>query len=395
MKIGVVGAGYLGVVLANCFAEVVDKVLVCEVDERKLGVLKSGVLTMNEPGLVDKFERNLREFKLEFYGNLESVIDVDWLFLCLPSLNDEFGRVDLSYIDAVIDEFELIAAERFKSGLKLPNLVNKSTVPVGTVDLISQRLEKFGVKVCANPEFLKEGEAINDFVNPERVIIGGSDEKAVLGLRELYERLGVGREKILLMFARDAEFAKYAANCFLAMRVSFINEMADLAGKMAVDIDQVRLGIGMDKRIGLEFLKPGLGFGGSCLPKDTLAFWNESLRVGAELKLVKSTIEINENRRVELVNRLKQKYGDLYGKKVLIKGLSFKKGTDDLRNSIGVWLVFELDKNGCGIAVWDEEKTLLKFRELLALRKFESKIKFFQEMGQIEFSDFDEVIECW
>ncbi|MCH8247950.1 MAG: UDP-glucose/GDP-mannose dehydrogenase family protein [Bacteroidetes bacterium] len=361
MKIGVVGTGYVGLVTGTCFAEMGFDVTCVDIDEKKIELLQSGTSTIYEEGLDQLLRRNLRDHRLSFTTDLQDAAQHSLvLFLALPTPPGEDGSADLSFVETVIRDLGSIWSESADKSYHV--VVNKSTVTVGTADRVSEILQDFGLvagedfDVVSNPEFLREGVAVLDFMKPERVIIGTESERAAEIMKSLYEPFVRQGNPIVVMDARSAELTKYAANSFLATKISFINEVANLCEKLGANVDQVRHGMGLDSRIGNLFLYPGIGFGGSCFPKDVQALRNTATKNGYTFKILDAVLEVNDIQRNLLASRIIERFGgSLSGKKIAIWGLSFKAQTDDVRESPAHSVINGLLEAGAEIFAFDPE----------------------------------------
>lgn len=353
MKIAVVGTGYVGLVTGTCFAETGNYVNCIDIDQRKVEKLSSGQITIFEPGLEKLFARNLREERLTFTTSLaEGIRDVDVIFLALPTPPGEDGSADLSYIlkvatdlGNILDDYKVI--------------VDKSTVPVGTAEKVRATIAK-GFKgefdVVSNPEFLREGMAVEDFMKPDRVVIGTTSERAKKVMLDLYAPFVRQGNPVIFMDEKSAELTKYAANSFLATKISFMNEIAQLCERLGADVDMVRKGMGSDERIGKRFLFPGIGYGGSCFPKDVQALSKSAAEVKYDFKILEAVMEVNENQKMHLVPRIKEYYNnDLKGKHFAMWGLAFKPNTDDIREAPALVMIDALVKEGATVCAFDPE----------------------------------------
>jgi UDPglucose 6-dehydrogenase len=353
MKIAVVGTGYVGLVTGTCFAETGNEVTCIDINQAKIDMLNNDELPIYEPDLDVLFERNKKEGRLKFTTSLAEGIDgAKVIFLALPTPPGEDGSADLKYILNVSKDLGPILKEYVV-------IVDKSTVPVGTADKVHAEIVK-GAKVefdvVSNPEFLKEGVAVEDFMKPERVVIGTSSTRAeeVMGL--LYEPFVRQGNPIIFMDERSAEMTKYAANSFLATKISFMNEVANLCERLGADVDQVRRGIGTDSRIGKRFLFPGLGYGGSCFPKDVQALHQTAAQNKYDFRILDSVMKVNYDQRKEFFNKISEKYGaDLKGKTVALWGLAFKPNTDDIREAPALYIIEQLLKHGALVRAYDPE----------------------------------------
>lgn len=331
MKIAVVGTGYVGLVTGTCFAETGNKVTCVDIDQSKVEKLSNGEITIYEPGLEKIFLRNLKEGRLKFTTSLEDGIkEADIIFLALPTPPGADGAADLKYVLSVADHLGKIL-----TGYKV--VVDKSTVPVGTADKVKQAIAahyKGEFDVVSNPEFLREGVAVDDFMKPDRVVVGTDSERARKIMGDLFAPFVRQGNPIIYMDERSAELTKYAANSFLAMKISFMNEIAQLCERMGADVDMVRKGIGSDERIGKRFLFPGIGYGGSCFPKDVQALIRSSAEAGYHFNILEAVEKVNANQKLHLVQKISNYYGDqLAGKHFAVWGLSFKPNTDDIREA--------------------------------------------------------------
>jgi UDPglucose 6-dehydrogenase len=353
-KIAVVGTGYVGLVTGTCLAETGNQVICVDIDIAKLAKLKKGVVTIYEPQLDVYFERNLKQNRLHFTNNLEeAVAQSEIIFLALPTPPGEDGSADLSYILGVANELGHI----IKSDYKI--IVDKSTVPVGTAELVHKAIAKNATgefDVVSNPEFLREGFAVEDFMKPDRVVIGTSSARAKKIMEELYLPFVRQGNPIIVMDERSAELTKYAANSFLATKISFMNEVANLCELLGADVDQVRMGIGSDARIGKRFLFPGIGYGGSCFPKDVSALVKSASDVKYEFDILNAVMRINEKQKTILIPKIKKFFnGDLKAKRIAIWGLAFKPDTDDIREAPALYIIEELLAEGATVTAFDPE----------------------------------------
>lgn len=354
MKIAVVGTGYVGLVTGTCFAETGNDVTCIDINEQKINSLKNGELPIFEPDLDLIFERNTKEGRLNFTTSLaEGIEGAKVIFLALPTPPGEDGSADLKYILQVAKDLGPI----LKS---YTVIVDKSTVPVGTADKVHAALaEKASLDlfdVVSNPEFLREGVAVEDFLKPERVVIGTSSEKAREVMGRLYEPFVRQGNPIIFMDERSAEMTKYAANAFLATKISFMNEVANLCEKVGADVDNVRRGIGTDSRIGKRFLFPGIGYGGSCFPKDVQALHFTANENKYDFKILDAVMEVNNVQRKKFFQKILAYFnGDLKGKKIALWGLAFKPNTDDIREAPAIYLIEEFLKHGAAVQAYDPE----------------------------------------
>jgi UDPglucose 6-dehydrogenase len=373
MKIAVIGTGYVGLVSGVCFAETGVETICVDIQEEKVLKLKKGEVPIYEPTLDILLKRNLKEERIEFTTDLKDAVNkATIIFLALPTPESEDGSADLSYVLNMANELSQIITE-YKV------IVNKSTVPVGTaakVQAIFDEKCNTKVDVVSNPEFLREGYAVEDFLKPDRIVIGSSSEQAITLMKKLYAPFVRQGNPVIIMDEKSAEMTKYAANSFLALKISFMNEMANLAEKVGADINDIRKGIGTDNRIGNRFLFPGIGYGGSCFPKDVKALQSISKEYNYDFKIVNSVIDVNENQRRIFFEKIQNKM-ELQGKKIAIWGLAFKPNTDDIREAPALFLIEELLKKGANIHVYDPEAM-----ENVA-KKYNNKIHFGESMYDI------------
>ena len=353
MNIAVVGTGYVGLVTGTCLAETGNNVICVDVDENKVNKLKSGEIPIYEPHLDVFFERNLKQNRLSFTTSLEEGIkDAELIFLALPTPPGEDGSADLSYVLGVADHLGKIIDD-YKV------IIDKSTVPVGTaekVKLAVNKNAKVDFDVVSNPEFLREGFAVNDFMKPDRVVVGTSSEKAKRLMNELYKPFVRQGNPILFMDEKSAELTKYAANSFLATKITFMNEIANYCELIGADVDSVRKGIGTDSRIGKRFLFPGIGYGGSCFPKDVLALRKAGKDVKYDFKIVDAVLNVNHFQKLSLVDKVKHYFGDdLTNKTFALWGLAFKPETDDIREAPSLYIIDALLDLGADIIAYDPE----------------------------------------
>lgn len=352
MKISVIGTGYVGLVTGTCFAETGNHVICVDIDAAKVEKLRGGQITIFEPGLEVLFKRNLKEGRLHFTTSLaEAVEGSDVIFLALPTPPGEDGSADLSYVLGVAGEIgKLLKDYRI--------VIDKSTVPVGTADLVHAEIARNysgEFDVVSNPEFLREGVAVDDFMKPDRVVIGCSSDRARKMMSELYAPFVRQGNPILFMDERSAELTKYAANSFLATKISFMNEIAQLCERMGADVDMVRMGVGADERIGKRFLFPGIGYGGSCFPKDVKALVHSADKVGYDFKILKAVEEVNAIQKKTLMPRIRKAFPSLSGVKFALWGLAFKPNTDDIREAPALELIDELTAAGAHVVSFDPE----------------------------------------
>lgn len=361
MNIAVVGTGYVGLVGGTCFAEMGNQVTCVDIDEAKVAKLQSGTVTIYEPGLEVYFERGIRENRLHFTTELAEALEpAEVVFLALPTPPAEDGSADLQYVLGVADHIGKLLAENPDWGYKV--LVDKSTVPVGTARRVIDAVEKHGLKagehfdVVSNPEFLREGVAVDDFMKPERVVIGTDSERAGDIMTRLYEPFVRSGNPIILMDEESAEMTKYAANSLLATKITFMNEIANLCDLVGADVDKVRRGIGTDSRIGPKFLYAGIGFGGSCFPKDVQALHRTAREKGYDFKILQSVLEVNDEQKTVLIPRVVEALGeDLSGKRIAVWGLAFKPHTDDVREAPSHEVIRALAARGADVVAFDPE----------------------------------------
>jgi len=363
MKISVVGTGYVGLVTGTCLAETGNTVICVDINQEKVKVMQSGQVPIYEPGLEVLFHRNIEQGRLKFTSNLEEAVEeAQIIFLALPTPPGEGGSADLSYV--------LGAAENLAKIIKnYKVIVTKSTVPVGTADKVIAVLNKYTkveFDVVSNPEFLREGVAVDDFMKPDRVVIGTKSERAQKLMAELYAPYVRQGNPIVFMDERSSELTKYAANSFLATKISFMNEIANFCELVGADVDSVRRGIGADERIGKRFLFPGVGYGGSCFPKDVQALVQSSAEYQYDFKILNSVLEVNAIQKKILIEKMRKYYKDgLKGKRFAVWGLAFKPETDDIREAPSLDIIDNLLKDGAEVVAFDPEamnnvKKLLK-----------------------------------
>ncbi len=354
MNICVIGTGYVGLVSGTCFSETGNNVICVDIDESKVNRLNNGEIVIYEPGLETLFTRNQEQGRLHFTTSLdEGIENAEIIFLALPTPPGKDGQADLQYVLDVAKQL----ATKIKS---YKVIVNKSTVPVGTADkvhaILEESLNTDLFDVVSNPEFLREGVAVNDFMKPDRVVIGTDSPRAQKVLQRLYNPFVRQGNPIYFMDVKSSELTKYASNSYLATRISFMNEIANLCEKVGANVDMVRKGMGSDSRIGKRFLFPGIGFGGSCFPKDVKALKYIAEEKVYDFKILKSVLDVNQEQRVVLFNKLSDFYGnELQGKKIAIWGLAFKPNTDDIREAPALYIIDKLLENNCTIKVFDPE----------------------------------------
>lgn len=366
MKIAVVGTGYVGLVTGTCLAETGNTVTCVDIDQTKIEKLSAGQITIYEPGLEKLFLRNQREGRLKFTTSLEEgVKEAGVVFLALPTPPGENGSADLKYILKVAAELgELIRPDEYKV------IIDKSTVPVGTAEKVRERILQHAkadlsgaFDVVSNPEFLREGVAVEDFMKPDRVVIGTRSEKAKKVMNDLYAPFVRQGNPVLFMDEKSAELTKYAANSFLATKISFMNEIARLCELLGADVDMVRRGMGSDERIGKRFLFPGIGYGGSCFPKDVQALAQSAAELNYEFRILNAVQQVNEQQRTYLIPKIKKYFSasnsehknPVKGKKLALWGLAFKPNTDDIREAPALYVIEELLKNEAELIVFDPE----------------------------------------
>ena len=367
MRIGMVGTGYVGLVTGACFSEMGNRVVCVDIDKEKIEKLKKGIIPIYEPGLERLVKENYKKGNLHFTTDIKEALDnSEIIFIAVGTPQGEDGSADLRYVEAVAKEIgELME--------KPIIVVNKSTVPVGTADRVREiiqreldkRLEEGKITpekhqelsqfdVVSNPEFLKEGDAVNDFMKPDRVVVGADNPTSMEKLRRLYRPFTMNRERFIGMDIRSAELTKYAANAMLATKISFINEIARIAEQVGADINKVRIGIGSDHRIGYHFIYPGVGYGGSCFPKDVKALIKIAKSAGVEPKVIEAVEEVNRTQREYFINKILGRFGeDLTGKTFAVWGLSFKPETDDMREAPSITIIKALTSRGAKVQAYD------------------------------------------
>lgn len=353
MKIAVVGTGYVGLVTGTCFAETGINVTCVDIDDAKVEKMRMGIIPIYEPHLDTLFQRNIKQGRLTFTTNLEEAVkEAKVIFLALPTPPGEDGSADLSYVLGVAELLGKIIKD-----YKI--IVNKSTVPVGTAEKVKNAISKnstVAFDVVSNPEFLREGFAVDDFMKPDRVVIGSSSEKANKIMHELYAPFVRQGNPIYYMDERSAELTKYAANAFLATKITFMNEIANLCERVGANVDMVRIGIGSDDRIGKRFLFAGIGYGGSCFPKDVQALAKTSEENNYDFQVLKAVMAVNDGQKTVIVEKIRNYYnGNIKGKKIAIWGLAFKPDTDDIREAPALYIIKELLEEGARVAAFDPE----------------------------------------
>jgi UDPglucose 6-dehydrogenase len=356
MKVGIVGSGYVGLVAAACFAEMGNNVVCVDIDDEKINKLKQGEIPIYEPGLADLVIGNQKKNNLTFTTNIiDALVVSEVIFIAVGTPMGDDGSADLKYVLQVAQSIG-------KNMTKHLVVVDKSTVPVGTADLVTQRIQKaldlrksdLTFAVVSNPEFLKEGAAIKDFMHPDRVVVGADNNDAMSLMRNLYAPFTITNDRFIAMDVRSAEMTKYAANAMLATKISFINEIANICEKVGADVNHVRTGIGSDKRIGYQFIYPGCGYGGSCFPKDVQALINIANNHGYNSELISSVERVNKAQKEVLFSKLTSQLGaNLKGKKVAVWGLSFKPETDDMREAPSINLIKSVVAAGGTVNAYD------------------------------------------
>jgi UDPglucose 6-dehydrogenase len=352
MHIAVIGTGYVGLVTGACFAEFGVNVTCVDVDAEKIARLHDGIIPIYEPGLDSVVNRNVQAGRLHFTTDIKSAVEqalVIFLAVGTPPSGD--GSPDMSFVESAV-----LSIAKYMNDYKV--IVTKSTVPVGTGKWVRELIQenqttKINFGVCSNPEFLREGAAISDFMRPDRVVIGSNDTEAIAIMKDLYRPLYLIETPFVITSLEAAELTKYAANAFLATKISFINEIANLCDKIGCDVHDVARGIGMDKRIGSKFLHPGPGFGGSCFPKDTRALATVAKQFGTESLIVDSVIEVNARQRRAMIPKIEKLIGDFAGKTIAVLGLSFKPDTDDMREAPAIEIVQDMVERGANIKAFD------------------------------------------
>ncbi|MBE7178453.1 MAG: UDP-glucose/GDP-mannose dehydrogenase family protein [Mucilaginibacter polytrichastri] len=353
MKIAVIGTGYVGLVTGTCLAETGNQVICVDIDKNKVAKMKDGIIPIYEPGLELLFQRNIKQNRLHFTSELsEAVHEAEIIFMALPTPPGEDGSADLSYILGAAKDVASIITD-YKV------IVNKSTVPVGTADKVQKVFNdntSVEVDVVSNPEFLREGVAVDDFMKPDRVVVGTRSERAQAKMTELYEPYVRQGNPIIFMDERSSELTKYAANSFLATKISFMNEVANLCELLGADVNMVRKGIGSDERIGKRFLFAGIGYGGSCFPKDVQALAKSSEEVDYDFHILKAVMDVNNFQRKNFVDKVLAYFGnDLSGKHFALWGLAFKPETDDIREAPSLYIIDKLLEAGATVSAFDPE----------------------------------------
>jgi UDPglucose 6-dehydrogenase len=352
MNIAVVGTGYVGLVTGTCLAEAGNNVVCVDIDQEKVKKMQDGIVPIYEPGLETLFQRNIKAGRLHFTTQLaHGVKEADVIFLALPTPPDESGAADLSYVLQAADDLGPLLRDDMV-------IVDKSTVPIGTADLVRERIAKSSkadIDVVSNPEFLKEGLAVGDFMEPDRIVVGTSSARAKAVMQTLYEPF-TKQGELIFMDERSAEMTKYAANAYLATRISFMNEIANLCEKLGANVDAVRVGLGSDARIGKRFLFPGIGYGGSCFPKDVKALAHMAEENGYDFKILQAVGAVNARQKQVLAEKILAHYdGVVAGKTFALWGLAFKPDTDDIREAPALEIVEALTELGASITAYDPQ----------------------------------------
>ncbi|HAA00198.1 MAG TPA: UDP-glucose/GDP-mannose dehydrogenase family protein [Flavobacteriales bacterium] len=353
MKIAVVGTGYVGLVTGTCFAETGNDVICVDIDKEKVEKMRNGIVPIYEPHLDVLFERNIKAGRLKFTTDLaEAIHPAQIVFLALPTPPGEDGSADLSYVLGVAEQLGKMIKD-YKV------IVDKSTVPVGTAEKVKGAVAKNAMvdfDIVSNPEFLREGFAVDDFLKPDRVVVGTSTARARTLMEELYKPFVRSGNPIIFMDEKSAELTKYAANAFLATKITFMNEIANFCERVGADVDMVRIGIGSDSRIGKRFLFPGIGYGGSCFPKDVSALAKSGKEANFEFKIINAVMEVNERQKLRLIDKVRAYYkNDLSGKTFALWGLAFKPDTDDIREAPALYMITDLLAAGAKVRAFDPE----------------------------------------
>lgn len=407
MNIAVVGSGYVGLVSGTCFSEMGNKVICVDVDQNKIDKLHKGIIPIYEPGLEKMVLKNIENKNLFFTTKLEEAIgDAEVVFIAVGTPMGNDGSADLQYVLAVAKEIGNKMTKRLV-------IVDKSTVPVGTADKVKNTIQneldkrKVQIKfhVVSNPEFLKEGDAINDFMKPDRVVIGAESEFAFDKMKELYSPFFRSHDRFITMDIRSAEMTKYAANAMLATKISFMNEIANICERVGADANQVRIGIGSDKRIGYSFIYPGAGYGGSCFPKDVKALKKIAEENGYNAQLIQSVEEVNNRQKLVIAEKIVKRFGEnLTGLTFGLWGLAFKPGTDDMREAPSIYVVKELVKRGAEVKAYDpkaiDEAQHFYLKDIIGITYVASKYEVLKnasalilltEWKEFRSPDFDEI----
>lgn len=375
MNITVVGTGYVGLVTGTCLAETGNNVVCVDIDTNKVAMMQQGNVPIYEPHLDVLFQRNIKANRLKFTTSLTEGLDFgDIVFLALPTPEDEDGSADLSYVLGVAEQIG-----KLMTSYKV--IVDKSTVPVGTADKVTATIAKnakVDFDVVSNPEFLREGFAVDDFLKPERIVVGSSSEKATEMMKKLYNPFVRSGNPIIIMDEKSAELTKYAANSFLATKITFMNEIANFCEKVGADVDKVRIGMGTDSRIGKRFLFPGIGYGGSCFPKDVKALQKSGKDNGYDFEILDAVIGVNDVQKTRLIPKITSYFNnDLKGKTIAIWGLAFKPETDDIREAPALYIIDELLAKGAKVCAFDPE-AMPNVKQ-----KYGDKIKFASSMYDV------------
>lgn len=349
-KITVIGTGYVGLVTGTCLADFGLMVTCIDIDENKIEKLKNGIIPIYEPGLDILVQKNAEQGRLKFSTDIKSgVTESEVIFIAVGTPPREDGSADLQHVEAVAKDIAT-----YMNGYKV--IVNKSTVPVGTGQRVKSIIKQYTecpFDVVSNPEFLREGAAVKDFMHPDRVVIGSESERATQIMKDVYRVLYLNEVPFVVSNIETSELIKYASNAFLAMKISFINEMANLCEKVSANVTDLAIGMGKDGRIGSKFLHPGPGYGGSCFPKDTLALAKIGQEHGSPINLVETTVKVNERQKLKMVEKIKEAMGDVEGKIFAVLGLAFKPETDDMREAPAITVISELDAMGAKIQAYD------------------------------------------
>jgi len=367
-RITIIGTGYVGLVTGACLADFGLNVTCMDIDERKIEKLEEGIVPIYEPGLDALVNKNSQQGRLKFSTDIKSSVEnSEVIFIAVGTPPEEDGSADLKHVEAVAR-----AISEHMNGYKV--IVNKSTVPVGTGQRVKQIIgghSSYPFDVVSNPEFLREGAAVKDFMHPDRVIIGSESDRATQILKEVYRVLYLNEVPFVITTVETAELIKYASNAFLAMKISFINEMANLCENIGANVTDLAIGMGKDGRIGSKFLHPGPGYGGSCFPKDTLALGKIAQTYGSPVTLVEATIKVNDNQKQKMIDKIKAGMGEIKGKTIAILGLAFKPETDDIREAPSITIISELEKLGAHIKAYDPKAMAEAKRQLKNVKNIE------------------------
>ena len=375
-KIGIVGTGYVGLVTGTCFAETGNDVYCVDIDEKKINNLKKGILPIFEPGLPRLVERNFNSGRLKFMTDLETAVrECEIIFLCLPTPPSEDGSADLHHVTECAADIAKILRDNKISDHKI--LVNKSTVPVGTSvkvhDIVAEYISDEQFDIVSNPEFLREGFAVEDSLKPERVVVGTSSEYVADFMRDIYEPFVRSGNPIIVMDEKSSELTKYASNSFLAVKISYMNDLSAYCEAIGADIEQIRAGMGADSRIGKRFLFAGIGYGGSCFPKDVRALMHSAEDVGLPLKIVTAAHEVNDQQRHRFINTILKRFdNNVKGMTFALWGLAFKPNTDDTREAPAFTIIEKLLEGGAKVKAYDPEaveNTKLRFGDKISYEK--------------------------